>query len=50
MGSCSRVKGFHGDSAVETEMVRLVKRKRKVRECKRVKGGMTKRRWEEEVG
>lgn len=37
MGSCSRVKGCHGDRAAERGMVRLVERKIKVREWKRVK-------------
>lgn len=28
VGSCSRVKGCHGDSAAETGMVRLVQKKK----------------------
>lgn len=44
MGSCSRVKGCHGDSAAERRTVRLVERKIKVRERKRVKRGTRERR------
>ena len=44
VGSCSRVKGCHGDSAAERGMVRLEERKIKVRERKRVKRGKRKRR------
>lgn len=44
VGSCSRVEGCHGDSAAERGMVRLVERKIKVREWKRVKRGTRKKR------
>lgn len=44
MGSCSRVKGCHGDSAAERGMVRLVEREIKAREWKRVKRGRRKKK------